>query len=113
MAVRRNTGSLLAVGLLAAACCAFLVVNQESGFVAPNPAATSAYGSSQSVLAQGFLKVDGAARSADVSMKAQVGGKPNRINLLYLATLLGTLVIGLIFTLGYGGYSGPGSSEIV
>eukprot|EP00929_Paragymnodinium_shiwhaense_P035027 TRINITY_DN1898_c0_g1_i9.p1 TRINITY_DN1898_c0_g1~~TRINITY_DN1898_c0_g1_i9.p1 ORF type:complete len:113 (-),score=31.27 TRINITY_DN1898_c0_g1_i9:177-515(-) len=112
MAMRRNAGSLVAVGLLVAVCCAVLHIRQESSFVAPQPPSTSSYSSSQSVLAQG-LNIDGAARSADVSMKAQVGGKPNRINLLYLATLLGTLVIGLIFTLGYGGYSGPGSSEIV
>eukprot|EP00929_Paragymnodinium_shiwhaense_P050589 TRINITY_DN2546_c0_g1_i1.p1 TRINITY_DN2546_c0_g1~~TRINITY_DN2546_c0_g1_i1.p1 ORF type:complete len:112 (-),score=21.72 TRINITY_DN2546_c0_g1_i1:180-515(-) len=111
MAQRRNAGSLLAIALLAA-CCAVLYVRQESSFVAPNTPATSVYAGSQGVLAKG-LDMDGAARVADVSMKAQVGGKPNRINLLYLATLLGTLVIGLIFTLGYGGYSGPGSSEIV
>eukprot|EP00929_Paragymnodinium_shiwhaense_P040919 TRINITY_DN21291_c0_g1_i1.p1 TRINITY_DN21291_c0_g1~~TRINITY_DN21291_c0_g1_i1.p1 ORF type:complete len:108 (+),score=21.72 TRINITY_DN21291_c0_g1_i1:426-749(+) len=103
--------SILAVAL-AAACCYLLV--QQAFLVPQTPGsmARSTATSNEGVLAQGMTN-EGARDISGLSMQAQVGGKPNRINLLYLATLLGTLVIGLIFTLGYGGYSGPGSSEIV
>eukprot|EP00929_Paragymnodinium_shiwhaense_P035028 TRINITY_DN1898_c0_g2_i1.p1 TRINITY_DN1898_c0_g2~~TRINITY_DN1898_c0_g2_i1.p1 ORF type:complete len:113 (-),score=33.06 TRINITY_DN1898_c0_g2_i1:167-505(-) len=110
----RSTGSLLAVAL-AAACC-YLIVEQSSTFLVPkaqSSLSSSNAASTEGVFAQGFGSDMARDASSVVGMKAQVGGKPNRINLLYLATLLGTLVIGLIFTLGYGGYSGPGSSEIV
>eukprot|EP00929_Paragymnodinium_shiwhaense_P035026 TRINITY_DN1898_c0_g1_i3.p1 TRINITY_DN1898_c0_g1~~TRINITY_DN1898_c0_g1_i3.p1 ORF type:complete len:112 (-),score=26.64 TRINITY_DN1898_c0_g1_i3:177-512(-) len=109
----RNTGSLLAV-LLAAACC-YLLAQQTSTFLVPQTQSgltRTAAASTEGVLAEGAA-IEGVRDISALGMKAQVGGKPNRINLLYLATLLGTLVIGLIFTLGYGGYSGPGSSEIV
>eukprot|EP00401_Gymnodinium_catenatum_P013560 CAMPEP_0117543622 /NCGR_PEP_ID=MMETSP0784-20121206/45154_1 /TAXON_ID=39447 /ORGANISM="" /LENGTH=111 /DNA_ID=CAMNT_0005340403 /DNA_START=68 /DNA_END=403 /DNA_ORIENTATION=- len=106
---RRNAGSLLAIAVFAAVAWMLVGPSQES-FLAPARHATPPSETpAGSPLAHGF-KAGIATRSTSVAMQAQQGGQPNRINLLFLATLVGTAAIGLIAILGYGAYSGTGSS---
>eukprot|EP00418_Pyrodinium_bahamense_P081298 CAMPEP_0179051956 /NCGR_PEP_ID=MMETSP0796-20121207/21509_1 /TAXON_ID=73915 /ORGANISM="Pyrodinium bahamense, Strain pbaha01" /LENGTH=99 /DNA_ID=CAMNT_0020748507 /DNA_START=62 /DNA_END=358 /DNA_ORIENTATION=+ len=96
----RNAGSVLTLALLA--CTAYLLV--PSAFVAPAPkSSTRAAGTNPSALAKGF-GVD--ARAPNVATAAGENAQPGKINLLFLAVLVGTAVIGLIALFAYGAYSG-------
>eukprot|EP00416_Gambierdiscus_australes_P030969 CAMPEP_0171085652 /NCGR_PEP_ID=MMETSP0766_2-20121228/19064_1 /TAXON_ID=439317 /ORGANISM="Gambierdiscus australes, Strain CAWD 149" /LENGTH=105 /DNA_ID=CAMNT_0011543239 /DNA_START=57 /DNA_END=374 /DNA_ORIENTATION=+ len=101
----RNAGNLLSLALLA--CAALLLAPSLESFVVPAspPRATDA---KQGLLAQGF-QLD----ARTVSTAAAAGdapAPPGKINLFFLATLIGTAVIGLVAVLSYGAYMGPGSS---
>eukprot|EP00418_Pyrodinium_bahamense_P093545 CAMPEP_0179038880 /NCGR_PEP_ID=MMETSP0796-20121207/14861_1 /TAXON_ID=73915 /ORGANISM="Pyrodinium bahamense, Strain pbaha01" /LENGTH=104 /DNA_ID=CAMNT_0020735211 /DNA_START=77 /DNA_END=391 /DNA_ORIENTATION=+ len=100
----RNASSLLTLALLA--CAAYLL--PPTAFVVPASTSSSrAAGASPSALAKGF-QVD--ARAPDIAAAAGENAQPGKINLLFLAVLVGTAVIGLIALFAYGAYSGSGSA---
>eukprot|EP00418_Pyrodinium_bahamense_P076368 CAMPEP_0179050762 /NCGR_PEP_ID=MMETSP0796-20121207/20899_1 /TAXON_ID=73915 /ORGANISM="Pyrodinium bahamense, Strain pbaha01" /LENGTH=104 /DNA_ID=CAMNT_0020747287 /DNA_START=64 /DNA_END=378 /DNA_ORIENTATION=- len=100
----RNAGSLLTLALLA--CATYLLL--PTAFVVPSPTSSSrAAGASPSALATGH-KVD--VRSPKIAAAAGENAQPGKINLLFLAVLVGTAVIGLIALFAYGAYSGSGSA---
>eukprot|EP00418_Pyrodinium_bahamense_P087051 CAMPEP_0179054614 /NCGR_PEP_ID=MMETSP0796-20121207/22878_1 /TAXON_ID=73915 /ORGANISM="Pyrodinium bahamense, Strain pbaha01" /LENGTH=104 /DNA_ID=CAMNT_0020751245 /DNA_START=19 /DNA_END=333 /DNA_ORIENTATION=- len=100
----RSTGSLLTLALMA--CAAYLLL--PVSFVVPAPTGSSqAAGASPSALARGF-QVE--VRSSNVAAAAGENAQPGKINLLFLAVLVGTAVIGLIALFAYGAYSGSGSA---
>mmetsp|Transcript_100141 Transcript_100141/g.279013 ORF Transcript_100141/g.279013 Transcript_100141/m.279013 type:complete len:105 (-) Transcript_100141:84-398(-) len=100
----RNAGSLLTLALLA--CAAYSLL--PGAFVVPATAGSSrAADTSPSALAKGF-QVE--TRSSNIAAAAGENAQPGKINLLFLAVLVGTAVIGLIALFAYGAYSGSGSA---
>eukprot|EP00933_Yihiella_yeosuensis_P084476 TRINITY_DN989_c0_g1_i2.p1 TRINITY_DN989_c0_g1~~TRINITY_DN989_c0_g1_i2.p1 ORF type:complete len:111 (-),score=30.88 TRINITY_DN989_c0_g1_i2:94-426(-) len=106
---RRNTSNILALAF--AACAIYLLIPTET-FIAPQALRGSSIPADGNSLAQGVMAE---ARAPGVSMAASDDPSPTgmtdprKINLLYIALLLGTAVIGLLGTFFYGSYSGAGS----
>eukprot|EP00420_Gonyaulax_spinifera_P019430 CAMPEP_0197900124 /NCGR_PEP_ID=MMETSP1439-20131203/48348_1 /TAXON_ID=66791 /ORGANISM="Gonyaulax spinifera, Strain CCMP409" /LENGTH=107 /DNA_ID=CAMNT_0043520987 /DNA_START=68 /DNA_END=391 /DNA_ORIENTATION=+ len=106
MAAARNAGSLLTLALLACAAFVLLPSLQCESFVAPRtPQQAGREG--PSALAQGYQLEQ---RAPGVAAAAGAPEAPGKINLLFLAVLVGTAVVGLIALFAYGAYSGAGSS---
>merc|ERR1712008_585222 len=105
--VARRRSSLLALCISAAMALGmvFFLDASVGAFVAPRIAASTQVGSATSMadLKQSF-------RQLGTSVKSGAPGGPQKINLLFIGTLAGTAVIGLIALLAYGAYSGSGSS---
>merc|ERR1719367_370680 len=107
MAARRGS-SLLALCISAAVALGMVIMLEESvgTFVTPRGAGASSQTggvSSMADLKQPF-------RQLRTTVESGNPGGPQKINLLFIGTLAGTAVIGLIALFAYGAYSGSGSS---
>mmetsp|Transcript_21852 Transcript_21852/g.49966 ORF Transcript_21852/g.49966 Transcript_21852/m.49966 type:complete len:106 (-) Transcript_21852:4-321(-) len=102
----RGSSPLLALALLACAAVVLLPVPEGESFVAPRTL-PSAGRTGPSALVQGYQAEP---RAAGVAAAAGSPEAPGKINLLFLAVLVGTAVVGLIALFAYGAYSGAGSS---
>lgn len=92
------------------ACAAYMMLPVQDTFLAPQGRTELAVQSMEAnSLARG-LPTESRGLQISTAAGPGQGGQPNRINLLFVGTLAGTAVIGLIAILAYGAYSGAGSA---
>mmetsp|Transcript_22987 Transcript_22987/g.44063 ORF Transcript_22987/g.44063 Transcript_22987/m.44063 type:complete len:110 (-) Transcript_22987:152-481(-) len=106
--VARRRNSLVAVCISAAVVFGMVIVlaSSMSAFVAPRGAGAS---STQTGSATSTAELKQPVRQLRTSVESGPPQGPQKINLLFIGTLAGTAVIGLVALFAYGAYTGSGS----